>query len=160
MAKETTKAVERASYERKVEDTEISLAEEVARVCRDYCTETWIEALNNAGVLANSKLRKAESIFFPEHIQGAPADLPSTAQPLPPPKQVYSIQDLTLDVEASTGAGKGKEVLPSAKDTQSEDALTIKDVVSQAKAAESKSEAGDAKLKAADSKKGPQPTKK
>ena len=40
MAKETTKAVERASYERKVEDTEISLAEEVARVCRDYCTKT------------------------------------------------------------------------------------------------------------------------
>ena len=126
MAKETTKAVERASYERKVEDTKISLVEEVARMCRDYCIETWTEALNNAGVLANSKLRKAESIFFPEHIQGAPADLASTAQPLPPPKQVYSIQDLTLDVEASTGAGKGKEVLPSAKDTQSEDALQLR----------------------------------
>ena len=55
MAKETTKAVKRTSYERKVEDTEISLAEEVARVCWDYCTETWTEALNNAGVLANSK---------------------------------------------------------------------------------------------------------
>ena len=117
VAKETTKAVERASYKCGVKDTKIRLAEEVAGVCRDYCTKTWIETLNSVGIPANSELRKAESIFFPEHIREAPAYLPSTAQPLPPPKQVYSIQDLTLDVEASTGAGKGKEVLPLAKDT-------------------------------------------
>ena len=128
-AVETTKAVERASYECGVKDTEIRLAEEVAGVCRDYCTKTWIETLNSAGIPANSELRKAESIFFPEHIRKAPADFPSTAQPLPP-KQVSSIQDPTLDTEASIGAGKGKEVLPSTKDTQSEDALTIKDVIS------------------------------
>ena len=53
------------------------------------------------------------------------------------------------------GVGKGKEVLSSTKDTQSEDALTIKDVVSQAKVAKSKSEAGDAELKVVDSKEGP-----
>ena len=117
VAKETTEAVERVSYEHGVEDTENRLAEDVVGVCRDYCTETQIKALNNAGVPADSKLRKAESIFFPEHIQEAPADLPSTALPLPPPKQVSNIQDPTLDAEASTGAGKGKEVLPSAKDT-------------------------------------------
>ena len=40
VAKETTEAVERASYERGVEDTKIRLVEEVARVCRDYCTKT------------------------------------------------------------------------------------------------------------------------
>ena len=40
VAKETTEAVERDSYERGVEDTKIRLAEEVARVCRDYCTKT------------------------------------------------------------------------------------------------------------------------
>ena len=72
--------------------------------------------LNSAGVPADSELRKAESIFFPEHIQEALANLPSTAQPLPPPKQVSIIQDPTLDAKASTGAGKGKEVLPLAKD--------------------------------------------
>ena len=49
--------------------------------------------------------------------------------------------------------------MPSTKDTQSEDAITIKDVVFQAKEAESKSKAGDAKLKAADSKESSQPTK-
>ena len=84
-------------------------------MCRDYCTETWIEALNSAGVLVDSELRKAESIFFLEHIQEAPADLPSTALPLLPPEQVFSIQDPTLDAEASIGAGKGKKTLPSGK---------------------------------------------
>ena len=87
-------------------------------------------------------------------------DLPSTVLPLPSPEQVSSIQDPTPRAEAFTGAGKGKEVLPLAKDIQFEDALTIKDVVSQAKAAESKSKAGDAKLKAADSKEGPQSIEK
>ena len=72
-AVETTKAVERASYECGVKDTEIRLAEEVAGVCRDYCTKTWIETFNSAGIPANSELRKAESIFFPEHIREAPA---------------------------------------------------------------------------------------
>ena len=37
---------------------------------------------------------------------------------------------------ASIRADKGKETLPSAKDTSPEDALTIKDVVSQPKEAE------------------------
>ena len=86
VAKETTEAVERASYKRGVEDTENRLAEEVARVCKYYYTETWREALKSAWVLADSKLRKAESIFFPEHIREAPTDLPSTALPLPPPE--------------------------------------------------------------------------
>ena len=130
MAKETTETMERAAYERGVEDTENRLTEKVAEVCRDYCTGTWTKALYNAGVPADSELRKAESIFFPEHIRKALVDLPPLAQTLPPLEQVSSIQDPTLDAEASTEAGKGKEVLPSTKDTQSEDALTIKDVVS------------------------------
>ena len=40
VAKKATEAVKRASYERGVEDTEIRLAEDMARLCRDYCTET------------------------------------------------------------------------------------------------------------------------
>ena len=69
-----------------MEDTKNRLAEEVAGVCRDYYIETWMEALNNVGVPADFELRKAESIFFIEHIREAPADLPSTALPLPPPE--------------------------------------------------------------------------
>ena len=86
VAKEATKAAKRAFYEHRVEDTENKLAEEVAGVCRDYYTETWIEALNSAGVPADSELRKVESIFLPEHILEAPMDLPSTALPLLPPE--------------------------------------------------------------------------
>nr|POF12544.1 hypothetical protein CFP56_62256 [Quercus suber] len=92
--------------------------------------------------------------------RGAPKDLPpTTALPLPPPDQVSSIQDLTVDAEGPTRARKGKEVLPSAKDPHSEDDLTIKDVVYQAKEAKLKSKDGDAKLKAI-SKEGFQPIDK
>ena len=91
MAKEATAAVEIASYKRGVEDTENRLAEEVVGVCREYCAETWIETLNIAGVPADSKLRKAEKIFFPEHIREIPTDFPPTALPLPSPEQVLSI---------------------------------------------------------------------
>ena len=68
MAREAAKATKVAAYERGVEETEIRLAEEVARVCRDYCIETWTEELNNAGVPVDFELRKAGSIFFPKHI--------------------------------------------------------------------------------------------
>ena len=129
MAKEATEIAKKASYEHGVEDTKNRVAEEMAGVCKDYYTKTWIEALNNAGVLADSKLRKTESIFFPEHIWEGPTDLPPIALPFPPSEQVSSIQNLTFDAKVSTRAGKGKEVLPSAKDTHSEDALMIKDVV-------------------------------
>ena len=87
MAREAAKATKVAAYERGVEETEIRLAEEVARVCRDYCIETWTEELNNARVPVDFELRKAESIFFPKHIREAPVDLPRTiALPLPPPE--------------------------------------------------------------------------
>ncbi|XP_065619502.1 uncharacterized protein LOC136063278 [Quercus suber] len=128
VAKEAADDAVIASYERRVKETEKRLPEEVVEVCRDYCTVSWMEVLNNARVPANFELRKAKS-------------------------------DLALDAEISPGAvGKGKEVLPSAKDTPSEDNLSIKDIVSQVKAAESKFEAGDAKLKVIDPKKGSQPT--
>ena len=103
--------------------------------------------LNRAGVPADSELRSAKSIFFPEDIRETPVVLP-------PPEQISTIQATSLDAEASTKASKGKEVPPPAKDTHSEDALTIKNVVSQAKDAKSKSKDGDVKLKASDSKKG------
>ena len=68
VAKETTKVAMTASYECGVEETEKRLAKKVAEVCRNYYTESWIEALNNAGVPADSELRKVERLFFPEHI--------------------------------------------------------------------------------------------
>ena len=68
MTREAAKVAKEAAYDCGAEETEIRLAEEVAGVCRDYCTETWIEALNSAGVSIDSELRKIKSIFFPKHI--------------------------------------------------------------------------------------------
>ena len=61
-------------------EMEARLAEEVAGVCRDYYIETWVEALNRVGVLADSELRRVENIFLIEDIWEVPATLlPSVA---------------------------------------------------------------------------------
>ena len=107
MAKEASEAAETTSYERGVLETETWLAEEVAGVCRDYCVETWAEALNRVGLPADFELRSAENIFFPEDIREVPVTLPSpVADPFP------TIQAPSPDAEISTGARKGKEVQP------------------------------------------------
>ena len=132
MSREAAKATEEAAYERGMEDTEKMLAKEVAEVCRDYCTETWAEALNRARVPVDSELRKAESVFFPEAIKEAPTDLPPTiALSLPFPEQISDTQVHAGGAQIPTGVvRKGKEVLSSAKDVPVEDSLTIKDMVS------------------------------
>ena len=68
VARESAEAAVKASYEREVRDTEARLTEEVAMVCKDYCTESWGVAMDRARVPANSELRRVENIFFPEEI--------------------------------------------------------------------------------------------
>lgn len=154
MATKATEVAEKASYERGVLDIETQLVEEVVGVCRDYCTEVWAEALNQAGVPAGSELRSARNIFIPEAIREDPAKLhPSVALPLPPLEHSLTIQESSLNAEVSVRAGKGKEVQPPIKVSQFEDTFIIRDVVSKAKEAEG------VELKAVDSKKGPHPAK-
>ena len=59
------------------------------------------------------------------------------------------------DAKVSKEAGKSKEAQPSVKAKHSEDTLTIRDVVSQAKDAKLKSKAGDSQSEKADPKKDP-----
>ena len=172
VAKDTAEAEKVASYKRGVLDTETRLAEVAAGVCRDYCTEVWAEALNRVGVPATSELRSVENIFFPEDIREDPIMLPPpTTLPFPPLEQPPTIQAPSLDAEVPTEATKNKEdvmggpwpedkdkgkgVQPPTEANPSEDALTIKDVVSKTKAAESKSKTRDTKSKAADHKEDP-----
>ena len=54
VAREASEAMETTSYERGVLETETRLAEEVVGVCKDYCVETWVEALNRAEVPEDS----------------------------------------------------------------------------------------------------------
>ena len=85
VAKEATEAAERTSYERGVMDIKARPAEEVAVVCRDYCTESWGVAMDRAGVPGDSELRRFENIFFPKDIREIPVELPPPAAlPLPP----------------------------------------------------------------------------
>ena len=51
---ESTQAAERAAYERGVLKIKQRLAEEVAKVWRDYCSVTWDAALNSAKVPTDS----------------------------------------------------------------------------------------------------------
>ena len=68
VAKEAAEATVETSYERGVWDTETQLIEEVAIVCKDYCTESWRVAMDWAGVPVDSELRTVENIFFAEDI--------------------------------------------------------------------------------------------
>ena len=129
---EAAQAAERAAYEQGVLKTKQRLAEEVAEVWRDYCSVTWDAAFNSARVPADSELRRVEKVFYPEHIREIPTDLSSATLPLPSFEQVPSAQDLPIGVRTSTGVGTGKEGLPPVSDAPSEDALTIRDVISQA----------------------------
>ena len=88
--------------------------------------------MDQAGVPADSELRRVENIFFPEDIREIPDSdtpakkLPSTYMTLP-------------DTNTLGKEGVDKKAQQLAKDKPSEDFLTIRDVVSQAKEAESKS---------------------
>ena len=68
VAREAVEAAVKTSYERGVQDTETRLLEEVVVVCKDYYTESWGVAMDQARVLVDFELRRVENIFFPEDI--------------------------------------------------------------------------------------------
>ena len=68
MAREAAEAAVVASYKRGVKDTEARLTKEVVVVYRDYYTESWGVAIDQAGVPTDSELRRIENVFFPEDI--------------------------------------------------------------------------------------------
>lgn len=63
-AKEAAEATKLASYNRRMEETEIRLAEELAEVCRDYCKETWEKTLDLAKVLTTSEWRQPGNVHY------------------------------------------------------------------------------------------------
>ena len=60
---------EQHGYDVNVAETKDALRAEAPAVCRAYCTQTWEEALNRAGIDASSELRKPENIIFPLALQ-------------------------------------------------------------------------------------------
>ena len=132
MAKEAAKAEKKASYQLNVEETEIRLAEELSKVCRDYCNTTWDKTLTAAGVPADSALRLPGSVYY--HFQiweipstfSPPAPIPEPSrQPLvvpdalPPPKipmESSQAGDQGQRAEGEKGKYKGKKPSIKAKD--------------------------------------------
>ena len=128
-------------------------------VYKDYYTETYNQALDRAGVPTESDLRRVDQVYYPEDIREDTTALPPPAAlPLPPLEQSLITQEPSQGAEIPAGAQKekkgevvasrieekakekGKEKAKSKADANpSEDALTIGDMVSKAKAIESKS---------------------
>ena len=127
-------AVVAASYERGMANTEARLIEGVAVVCRDYVTESWGVAMDRVVVPADSDLRRIENIFFPKDIREVPG--------LDPPEEPPSAPTAVPNSVIPEGKGGNEEAQLPAKDKSPEDALTIRDVVAQAKDAEPKPTAG------------------
>ena len=100
--------------------------------------------MDRVGVFADSELRRAESIFFPVDIQEIPDTVPSTEQLLP-------TQTLLIDADVPKGARGGEEAQLLVKAKSFEDAL--RDVVSQVKDVELKSQTKGPLSEKADSQK-------
>ena len=160
-AEEAAKALRQASYNLELEETKTQLAKELTGVCRDYCKETWMEALNLVEVPASSEWRQAGSVYYSLDICETPAALPSpsalfpesskqpltTQAPLPPSeasKGSSQAGDQGQRAEVDNDKGKSKETKPSSK---AKDAAKAKDVTIKAKEVEAKSKEADPKTK-------------
>ena len=93
----------------------------MAPECREYITLSWGVALDRAAVPADSDLRKTENIFFPEDVREIPDEV-ATEEPLP---------TKALASDSATPEAEGAQ--PAGKDQLSEDSLSIREVVAQAK---------------------------
>ena len=164
MAQEAATTAKTSAYVRGVLETEARLTAKVTAVCREYCAETYNQTLDRAGIPADSDLRRVDQVYYPEDLREntiAPPS-PPAALPLPPPKQSLPAQKSSQDTKVPVGVEKekngavvvsrteekakekekekGKEKGKNKVDANpSEDALTIGDMVSKAKVAESKS---------------------
>ena len=129
-------------------------------VYREYYAETYNQALDQAGIPADSDLRKVDQVYYLEDFrESTTAPRPPVALPFPFPKQPLTTQEPSRDTEVPAGVEKekngvvvafrteekakekekGKKAKKKADTNPPEDALTIGDMVSKAKAVESKS---------------------
>ncbi|XP_050241142.1 uncharacterized protein LOC126690045 [Quercus robur] len=93
LVKEAAEAEKRAAYQLGVEETKARLSEELPEVCRDYCSISWAQALNAAGIPADSALRLSENV---------------------------AVQVEDVEEEKGKGKGKGKKTSSRAKDLTKE----------------------------------------
>ena len=110
MAQEAATAAETLAYERGVQETETRLTAEVTVVCREYCAETYSQALDRAGIPADSNLRKTNQVYYPKDLRENPTPPPPPATiPLPPHNEPLPVQKSSQDSELPIGVDKEKE---------------------------------------------------
>ena len=103
LLKEAAEAEKQASYALGVQETQSRLTEEFSAVAKDYCDITWEKTLDVAGVLADSSLRRLESIYYDPDIQALPgSDFPPPEQPAPVSEVPAANQALPAPVEVPT----------------------------------------------------------
>ena len=137
LAKEAVEAEKKAAYQLGAEETEARLSEELPKVYRDYCSISWAQALDAAGIPADSALRLSQNVFFPPKIWEIPADAtevfeqPTAIPDAIPPAEIIggsgqvTAQATDVEEEKGKGKGKGKKTSSKAKDL-------AKDAISEA----------------------------
>ena len=145
LANEAVEAEKQASYTLSVEETQATLIEELAKVCKDYCMATWAEALNLARVPIDLKWKQPGNVYYHSEIRETPIVLPSpSATASESSKQPLTAQaalslpeilkgpshtgDQGQGVKGAKDKGKGKETNSSseAKDVAKAKAKEIK----------------------------------
>ena len=101
-----------------MQETQSRLTEEFSAVAKDYYDITWGKALDATGVLADSSLRRPESVYYDPDIQALPgSDSPPPEQPALVSEVPAANQALPAPVEVPTDshqdAGRGKKVKAS-----------------------------------------------
>ena len=110
MAQEAATATETLAYERRVQETETRLTAEVTAVCREYCAEMYSQALDRAGIPADSDLRRMDQVYYLEDLRENPTPPPPpTTIPLPSPNEPLPTQKTSQDSELPIGVEKEKE---------------------------------------------------
>ena len=104
---------EQHGYDVGVVETEDTLRAKVPTVCCAYCTQTWEEALNRAGIDVSSKLRNPENIVFPLALQ-----IPHQKEAAPPVSQL--IKEAQSQHPPSTSQQEQGREQESLKDSSSD----------------------------------------
>ena len=93
VAQETAIATKTLAYERGVLETETRLTAEVTAIYREYCAETYSQALDRTRIPADSNLKRTDQVYYPEDLRKntTPPPPPATL-PLPPPNEPLPAQ--------------------------------------------------------------------
>ena len=97
-----------------MKETQARLTEELSAVYRDYCDISWGKALDVAGILVDSDLRRLESIYYnPEirELSGPNSSHPGQATQVSAQPKANQVPLASLEVpkDSNQDGGQGKE---------------------------------------------------